>query len=104
MLQLPQTAVVPSLYGDSVYVAAAPEAKPGDKAAAPAAPGALVAKQVFVTTGRRVGGKIEIVSGLNVGDVVVWAGQNKLQNGTPLVIDNSVDPAKLASEGQGKYR
>ena len=105
VLQLPQTAIVPSLYGDSVYVATndAPPAAPG-QTAPPSKPGSLYAKQVFVKTGRRVAGKVEIVSGLNPTDVVVWAGQNKLQPGVSLIIDNSIDPAKLASSGQGKYR
>ena len=60
--------------------------------AAPAEPG-LIAAQLFVKPGRRADGHVEIVSGLKAGDQVVTAGQNRLFNGSPVVIDNSVDPS-----------
>jgi membrane fusion protein (multidrug efflux system) len=52
-----------------------------------------------VETGRRSGGFVEIVDGIEAGQRVVTAGQNKLSNGSPVTIDNTVDPAKLAQEG-----
>ena len=70
--------------------------------AAPAAPAAnanapsgdqLVAQQVFVETGPTRGDQIAIVKGLEAGQVVVSSGQNKLKNGTPVKVDNSVQPA-----------
>ena len=57
----------------------------------------LVARQAFVQTGRRAGGIIEIVEGLEAGQQVVTAGQNKLSNGARVIIDNTVEP----SPGQG---
>jgi hypothetical protein len=54
----------------------------------------LVARQAFVRTGRRAGGIIEIVEGLEAGQQVVTAGQNKLSNGARVIIDNTVDPSR----------
>ena len=89
VIALPHTALVTSLYGDYVYAARPKEGegddKEGDKA--------LEARQVFVGVGRRSGRNVEIVSGLSAGDIVVTAGQNRLSNGTPLTIDNTLDPA-----------
>jgi membrane fusion protein, multidrug efflux system len=80
---LPQTAVTTSLYGDYVY-AVRPSSSDPDR---------LEARQVFVELGRRSGGMIEIVGGLEPGETVVSAGQNRLSNGQPVVIDNTVNPA-----------
>jgi len=74
-------------------------------AAAPATPAAqpegekLVAKQVFVETGRRQGNLIEITKGVEPGQMVITSGQNKLANNTPITINNEVDPAALALDG-----
>lgn len=94
---VPQTAVVTSLYGDYVYVVRpeeAPAATGGSaQAAAPtAATPKLVARQVFVKPGRRDGGRVEITDGIAAGDEVVTAGQNRLINGGPVVVDNTVVP------------
>ncbi len=121
VIALPQTAVVISLYGSYVYqVVEAPPAKQGEAAAAggtasaagkaPAAGNAkaaaepkLQAKQIFVETGRRSGTQIEITKGIEAGMQIVTAGQNKLSNGSPVAVDNSVNPAAAdtASGGQG---
>lgn len=87
VLTVPQTAVVTSLYGDYVY-AVVPDEKAG------AEKGAMMVRQVFVTPGRREAGDIEIVDGLKVGDVIVPAGQNKLQPGASVTVDNTVDITK----------
>lgn len=80
VLSLPQTAVVTSLYGDYVYrIANDDGAKNGGKKAV----------QTFVQTGRRELGAVEIKSGLKAGDEVVSAGQNKLQNGAPVIVSNA---------------
>lgn len=89
--------------------AAEQTAPAGDQAAenAPAAPAApasaegekLVAKQVFVETGRRQGDLIEITKGLEAGQMVVTSGQNKLTNNASIAINNEVDPATLALDG-----
>jgi membrane fusion protein (multidrug efflux system) len=79
------------------------EADPAPASADPNAPPQLVARQVFVQLGRRQGGMVEIVKGLDGGQRVVTSGQNKLANNTPVVINNDVDPAALALEnGSGR--
>ncbi|MFN3547439.1 MAG: efflux RND transporter periplasmic adaptor subunit [Mesorhizobium sp.] len=89
VIAVPQTAVVTSLYGDYVYVVRPAE---GDGAAE-----GLVARQIFVKPGRRSDGRIEIMEGLSGGDIVVTAGQNRLNNGSPVIIDNTVQPQALAA-------
>ncbi|SFP26955.1 membrane fusion protein, multidrug efflux system [Mesorhizobium sp. NFR06] len=80
-------------------------AKPADKTAAdtakPAEAGqqpALVISQVFVKLGRRNNGMVEITQGLNAGDEVVTAGQNRLFNGMSVAVDNTIDPSKSANK------
>ena len=65
VMTVPQTAVIASLYGDYVYTI--DEEQRDGKAI-------QVAKQVFVKTGRRRGGALEIVSGVNAGQQVVASG------------------------------
>jgi membrane fusion protein (multidrug efflux system) len=106
IMALAQTAVVTSLYGDFVYKvvpkpAEAETSATGGAAAASEAEkpdDALEVQQIFVRTGRRMGGLVEIVEGVEPGQRVVTAGQNRLSNGSPVTVDNTVDPAKLAQE------
>jgi membrane fusion protein (multidrug efflux system) len=114
VLALPQTSVVSSLYGDYVFVVrpaedeagAADPAQPEQESATPAeapaanqedAEPALVVDQVFVTTGRRSQGLVEVLKGIEAGDQIVTAGQNRLSNGTPVRIDNAVNPANITA-------
>ncbi|MDR5653221.1 efflux RND transporter periplasmic adaptor subunit [Ruixingdingia sedimenti] len=90
VIALPLTVLLASLYGDHVYVAR-PKADTPDM---------LEARQVFVTSGRRTGGRVEIVSGVAPGDQVITAGQNRLFNGAPVAIDNTVNPAVQATEAK----
>jgi membrane fusion protein, multidrug efflux system len=115
VVSLPQTAVVTSLYGDYVYIvrpadapppapqegeagaaAAAEEGDAADQAAGEAEAERLQVRQVFVTVGRRSARDVEIVDGVEVGDQVVTAGQNRLSNGAPVFVDNSVTPTGAA--------
>lgn len=89
VIAVPQTAVVTSLYGDYVYVVRPAEGGEANES--------LVARQIFVKPGRRSDGRIEIIEGLSRGDVVVTAGQNRLNNGSPVVIDNTVQPQAAAA-------
>jgi len=86
VVTVPQTAVITSLYGDYVYTIDEEE-RAGAKV--------LVTKQVFVKTGRRRGGAIEVVSGISPGQLVVASGQNKLQAGSTVKINNSIDVTKF---------
>jgi membrane fusion protein (multidrug efflux system) len=86
VITVPQTAVITSLYGDYVY-AIEQEERAGNQV--------QVARQVFVKSGRRRGGAIEILSGITPGQQVVASGQNKLQAGSTVKIDNTIDVTKL---------
>lgn len=105
-LTLPSTAVTYNPYGSTVYVvkeAEPPKAGSAGAAGTPA-PAAnpsgkpqLVAEQVFIETGPTRGDQISIVKGLKAGQVVVSSGQNKLKNGSPVTVDNSVQPTNDAA-------
>jgi membrane fusion protein, multidrug efflux system len=52
---------------------------------------------VFVTTGDVRGDQVAIVKGVDAGDTVVTGGQIKLRNGSPLKINNEVQPTDDAN-------
>jgi membrane fusion protein (multidrug efflux system) len=52
--------------------------------------GASIAESVSVVTGSARGDQVAIESGLTTGMVVVTSGQQKLQNGASVVVDNTV--------------
>lgn len=89
-ITLPQTAIFHNSYGDIVYLV---DDKGKDANGKPQ----LVARQTFVTTGATRGDQVAITNGVKDGDVVVTAGQIKLRNGTPVNIDNTVQPANDAN-------
>jgi membrane fusion protein, multidrug efflux system len=127
VIAIPQTGLVSSLYGDYVFMvapaedASEPATTGGEQPTASTETGAasdgstetaastqeqgeaetLVAKQVFVQIGRRSGRLVEIVEGLSPGDLLVTAGQNRLTNGAPVTVDNSVNPAGNGTTGSG---
>lgn len=90
VIAVAQTAVISSLYGDSIYVV-----RPGE------GEGALTVEQVFVQLGRRSGGLIEVTEGLSPGDQIVTSGQNRLSNGAKVVIDTSVDLSVTDGQSDG---
>lgn len=92
LLTLPQTAISYNAYGSTLFVAKPSEAKKSD-ADKSDAPAAMIAQQLFIKTGEKRGDQISILEGLKEGDMVVTSGQLKLKNGTPLIIDNAVQPA-----------
>ncbi len=87
---LPQTAVTFSPYGDTAYLV---ENKGQDDKGQPQ----LVAHQTFITTGSKRGDQVAVTKGIKEGDTIVVAGQIKLRNGSPLLIDNSVRPTNDAN-------
>ena len=89
LLTLPQTAVTYNPYGSTVFIA-----KPTGKLDKQGKPG-LEAQQVFITTGQTRGDQVAILKGVEEGAVVVTSGQLKLKNGTPLIINNKVQPANF---------
>jgi membrane fusion protein, multidrug efflux system len=87
---LPATAVDYTLYGDSVY-AIREDGK--DAKGKPL----LKAYRVAVKTGTRWGDKVAILSGVKPGQMVVGAGQIKLQNGASVVVSSNPLPQPPAS-------
>jgi membrane fusion protein, multidrug efflux system len=89
-ITLPQTAVTYNPYGNIVYLV---EQQGTDNKGKPK----LIAKQVFVTTGETRGDQVAVLSGVKEGDTVVTAGQVKLHNGSPVVINNEIQPSNEAN-------
>jgi len=89
-LTLPQAAVIYNPYGNIVYVVQ--QQGKDDKGEA-----RLTAQQNFVTLGPVRGDQVAVVKGLKEGDEVVIAGQLKLRNGVPIIINNAVLPANDAA-------
>jgi len=83
-LTLPQTAITYNPYGATVFVAADKKDAKGNLE--------VQAQQVFITPGPTRGDQVAILKGVSEGATVVTSGQLKLKNGTPLRIDNSVQP------------
>jgi membrane fusion protein (multidrug efflux system) len=87
-ITLPQTAITYNPYGDTVYIVKSNQAN--GKAT-------LTAVQQFVQLGDTRGDQVAILKGVNAGDQVVTAGQLKLKNGAPVVINNSIEPTDDAN-------
>lgn len=86
LITLPQTAIAYNPYGDTVYIVVD---KGGKNAMGQPN---LIAQQTFVTTGATRGDQVAVVKGIKAGDVIVSAGQIKLHNDIPVLINNSVQP------------
>jgi membrane fusion protein (multidrug efflux system) len=86
LVTLPQTAIAYNSYGNIVYVI---DDKGKDANGQPQ----LIARQTFVTTGQTRGDQVALLTGVKEGDIVVTAGQIKLRNGTPIMVNNSVQPS-----------
>lgn len=107
-LTLPQTAITYAPYGNTVFVVHAEQVPkrstkakpvPGEAEAAPpqiAGESPEVSRfvqQVVVNTGQTRGDQVAILSGIKEGDVIVTSGQLKLKNGTPIAVNNRVQPS-----------
>jgi membrane fusion protein, multidrug efflux system len=86
-LTLPQTAITYNPYGATIFVVKGGAQPNAQGKALP------VAQQVFITAGPTRGDQVAILKGVDAGAQVVTSGQLKLKNGTPLVIDNRVQPS-----------
>jgi len=91
-LTLPQTAVVYSPDGASVFVIKPASAVPPAPNAKPAAAGDLRVQQQVIETGPTRGDQVAILKGIQAGDMVVTSGQLKLRNGALVTVDNSITP------------
>ncbi len=98
---LPQTAIAFNPYGSTVYIVedkgSDDKCEDKDRDKDHKCPPNLVVKQTFVTTGPQRGDQVAILKGVNDGDTVVTAGQNKLHNGSGIVVNNEVQPRADAS-------
>jgi membrane fusion protein (multidrug efflux system) len=83
LLTVPTSAVDYTLYGSSVFIVKQ-DGKDADGKPV------LKVTQQFVTTGQERDGRVAITKGVQAGDVIVTAGQQKLQNGMQVEINNSV--------------
>jgi membrane fusion protein (multidrug efflux system) len=81
---LPQTAISYNPYGDFVYIVKEVKGKDGKAT--------MTVHQQFVQTGDTRGDQVAILKGVTAGEMVVTAGQLKLHEGTPVVINNKVQP------------
>lgn len=82
-ITLPKTAITFNSYGDIAYLIEGKEEGKTDG----------TAHQTFVKTGPTRGDQIAILDGIKAGDVVITAGQMKLHNGSPVTINNAVQPS-----------
>jgi membrane fusion protein (multidrug efflux system) len=87
---LPQTAITYNPYGDTVFLVKQNGVDDKGKARS-------TAQQTFVQLGATRGDQVAVLSGIAAGDVVVTAGQLKLRNGSPVVVNNSVVPTSDAA-------
>ncbi len=87
---LPAAAITYNAYGSTVFLV---EDKGKDEKGQPK----LQVRQTFVTTGDTRGDQVSVLKGVKAGDQVVIAGQVKLRNGSPVVVNNSVVPTNDAN-------
>jgi multidrug efflux system membrane fusion protein len=84
VVTVPETAVDYTLYGDSVFLITEKKETDGKTS--------LTVVRTFVQTGNRVGGRVEVLTGLKAGDRVVAVGQLKLQSGAAVAISSDPSP------------
>ena len=90
VLTVPRTAIVYSLYGDTVFVVrAAPHAREQGGVSDNGGPSGLIVERRFVRVGPARGERIAINEGLRPGERVVTAGQIKLQAYMPVTLDET---------------
>lgn len=90
VMTLPQTAISYNPYGELVYVL-----KPNGKDQKGNA--LFIAHQKFVTLGENRGTQVQILKGLEKGDLVVTTGQLKLKNESLVMINNTVVPSNTST-------
>ena len=89
VITVPHAAVTHSPYGDAVFVV--------DEQTDEAGQQVLRVTNTVVVTGATRGDQVAIDSGLSEGATIVTAGQQKLRNGSVVVVDNTVPVSNSAS-------
>jgi membrane fusion protein, multidrug efflux system len=93
VVAVPLTAIVYAPYGDSVFVVEEPpEGTPAAQAQGPNGEPVLTARQQFVKLGERRGDFVEVLDGVQAGQVLVSAGAFKLRNNSPVFVNNELAP------------
>jgi membrane fusion protein (multidrug efflux system) len=87
-ITVPQTAITYHPYGDTVYLVHKATDDKGNTS--------LTAVERFVQLGDSRGDQVAIKSGVRAGEEIVSAGQVKLRNGAPIVVNNAVVPSNDA--------
>ncbi len=85
-ITLPNSVIAYNPYGSTVFIV-------NNKGKGADGKPQLVVEQRFVTTGATRGDQVAVLSGLKVNETVVTSGQLKLRNGTPVFVNNSVQPS-----------
>ncbi|BBP03576.1 MexH family multidrug efflux RND transporter periplasmic adaptor subunit [Sulfuriferula plumbiphila] len=85
-ITLPNTAVAYNPYGSTVFIVKDAGKSKDGKAQ-------LTVQQRFISTGLTRGDQVAVLTGLQAGETVVTAGQLKLHNGAPVIVNNSVPPS-----------
>ena len=88
LITVPQTAIVFNPYGNVVFIAEE-DKEQKDSEGKPV----LKVVQRLVKTGFTRGNEIAVTEGLQEGDTIVTSGQIKLQNGTRIIINNTIQPS-----------
>jgi membrane fusion protein (multidrug efflux system) len=87
---LPRTAVTFNPYGETVFIVE-------EKGVGPDKKPLLTVRQTFVTLGLSRGDQVAVLKGIKEGDIVVTSGQLKLKSGSPVIINNQVQPSNEAA-------
>ncbi len=93
---LPNAAVTYNPYGTTVFIVTDSDKGAGGKGAGgKGADGksGLTVEQRFITTGPTRGDQVAVLKGVKAGETVVTAGQLKLRNGSPITVNNSIQPS-----------
>jgi membrane fusion protein, multidrug efflux system len=83
---LPNAAVAYNPYGATVFIVK-------EVGTGPNGTPKLSVEQRFITPGLTRGDQVAILQGVKAGETVVTAGQLKLRNGSPVVVNNTVQPS-----------
>ena len=89
VVTVPATAVTYNPYGDFIYIVVKKN-------------GQYMANTDYVTVGQQRNDTVVISKGLKPGAIVVTAGQVKLRNGAPVIIENGIGNAGKANIGKNK--
>ncbi len=83
---LPNASITYNPYGATVFIVSNQRKDADGKSG-------LTVEQRFITTGPTRGDQVAVLKGVKAGEIVVTAGQLKLRNGSPITVNNSIQPS-----------